>query len=309
MSRSRPATMRRPSSYSSSTRSRTASSDRGTAARRPSERDERLPGASERSAAGRARVASTSRSRTHLTSCRSSPARSGFLPRMHSTTNSHARSTRSAAGQRVASSFQMRFRRTGSTGSARPRRRCGGFPGLKEEYYLAGFSPGRVGARRAGDRSRHDSRDRPHAAGGVALPPSRQSALRRPPSRSRRRLRGASGRPTANTKPAARRHGARLARPRGPRARARRAESRGAGGSRYLGRRDDEPRGSGARSPCLHDVRRSYRRGRRAADSRGEARAPYGARRGSPREAGGHEPSRRAGSRPPARLLLTALEP
>ena len=69
---------------------------------------------------------------------------------------------------------QDRLDRLGAT-AAKVRR----YPGLKEEYYLAGFSPDRARARRA-RRSIASSRARrrAHAARGLALPPPREPALR-----------------------------------------------------------------------------------------------------------------------------------
>ena len=66
-----------------------------------------------------------------------------------------------------------------------------------------------------------------------------------------------------------------------PRPRRGRAEPDRARRPRRLGRRDDEPRGGGARSARVHDVRRPARRRRRDAPARGAAAAadrPAGAR-------------------------------
>ena len=71
---------------------------------------------------------------------------------------------------------------------------------------------------------------------------------------------------------------------RGARARCGRAEPRGLRGSRDLRRRDDEPRGGGARHAGVHDVRGAARRGGRAA-ARGRPPAP--ARRRLPRSSSG----------------------
>ena len=61
---------------------------------------------------------------------------------------------------------------------ARPRK-VRRYPGLKEEYYLAGFSPDRGCAGRARPRPGARPRRRAHPARGLALPPPRQPALRR----------------------------------------------------------------------------------------------------------------------------------
>ena len=89
------------------------------------------------------REASTSRSRTPRTSSRWWRARSGFPRPTRSTTSSRASSTDSAVARPGASSSRRRSRRIGSTGSARAQPRCAAIPGLKEEYYLAGFEPAR----------------------------------------------------------------------------------------------------------------------------------------------------------------------
>ncbi len=84
---------------------------------------------------------STSRSRTPRTSCRSWRARSASHLRTRSTTSSPASSTASAVGRPDESSFPTRSHSSGSTGSEHRLRRCVGYPGLKEEYYLHGFEP------------------------------------------------------------------------------------------------------------------------------------------------------------------------
>ena len=139
------------------------------------------------------------------------------------------------------------------------------YPGLKEEYYLAGFEPDPC---RAG---------RPSASTGRACS---SSCGRRPTSRSTtatairssttccERLGTDPARPGGRAAPnrgAARAiAAARPAVARRPRARRRRPEPRRARRPRRLGGRDDEPRGGRARRPRLHDVRRTDRRGRRA---------------------------------------------
>ena len=206
---------------------------------------------------GRGRSASTSRSRTPRTSFRSRPARCGCRPRTRTTTSSPARSTRSARGRRPGSSCRTRSRRSGSTGSARRRAKVRRYPGLKEEYYLAGLRARRDGARPARARPLTRARRRAHAARGLALPPARQPALHRRARAARPRRCRAGGRPAAHAGAArhAARRGAAVARR--ARARGRRAEPRRARRPRRLGRRDDEPRGRRARDTRLDDVRRA----------------------------------------------------
>ena len=88
-----------------------------------------------------AAAGSTSRSRTPRTSCRWSLVRSESLRRTPSTTNSRASSTASAAVRRGVSSSRRRSRRTASTASAQAPAKVRRYPGLKEEYYLHGFTP------------------------------------------------------------------------------------------------------------------------------------------------------------------------
>ena len=116
------------------------------------------------------------------------------------------------------------------------------YPGLKEEYYLHGFVPDPIRARRARDRARARARRRADATRGVAVPPARQSALRR-------RARAARARPTQSMPSSCReptsseRLSDRRALPvtRRARARDRRPEPRRALGPRRFGGRDDEP--------------------------------------------------------------------
>ena len=137
------------------------------------------------------------------------------------------------------------------------------YPGLKEEYYLADFVPGRGGARRARARPRGADRRRPHPAGRVALPPLRAPAVR---AAARAAARAGAGRRAAAHGRAARRAGDRR-RLRRARACGRRAVARRPRGPRRLRRRDDEPRGGRARHTGLDDVRGPPRRCRRAARS------------------------------------------
>ena len=146
------------------------------------------------------------------------------------------------------------------------------YAGLKEEYYLADFEPDEAVLGELGlDPARADRR-RPHAAGGVALPPLREPAVRRgarPPARRRRR---SSSRARPSSAPSSRR----LHR---PRARDRRAVADRVRRPRDLRRRHDEPRGGRARHAGVDHVRGPPGRGRRGADRRRPA-APTHARRG-----------------------------
>ena len=65
---------------------------------------------------------------------------------------------------------------------------CSRYPGLKEEYYLADFAPDPAVLDELGLDAGAADRRRAHAAGGVALPPLRELAVRRrarPPARPR----------------------------------------------------------------------------------------------------------------------------
>ncbi len=84
-----------------------------------------------RSGAGRATASSTSRSRTHPTSCRSSPGRWESRPPTRSTTSSPACSTDSGAERHGASWCPRRSRSASSTGSAPGARRSGATPGSR----------------------------------------------------------------------------------------------------------------------------------------------------------------------------------
>ena len=94
--------------------------------------------------------------------------------RRRSTTSSPGSSTSSAAGRRrrVVVPEAIPPERLARYGARPPKLRR--YPGLKEEYYLADFEPDRVDVPDGQAAGR-----RPHAAGGLALPPARQSALPR----------------------------------------------------------------------------------------------------------------------------------
>ena len=96
------------------------------------------------------------------------------------------------------------------------------YPGLKEEYYLADFTPDAAVLGRARARRGAAARRRPHAAGGLALPPLRAPALR-PAARAAARA-GADRRAPAHARAARGARGRR--RLRHPRARGRRAVAR-----------------------------------------------------------------------------------
>ena len=74
---------------------------------------------------------------------------------------------------------RRRYRRIGSTSLGARERKVRRYPGLKEEYYLAGFEPDRSVLDAARPRRAARSRRRAHAARRLALPPTRESALRR----------------------------------------------------------------------------------------------------------------------------------
>ena len=159
------------------------------------------------------------------------------------------------------------------------------YPGLKEEYYLYDFEPDRtsstscssIGARTLvvvrtpPDVSLYHRRSNPFF-------PRRSAYLGResdvhavvlPRSRGAARLR-AQPEPAVADRPRPRRGRAEPDRARRP---------------RRLGRRDDEPRGGGARRPRLHDVRRADRRRRRDADPRRAVAAAHRPARARAREA------------------------
>ena len=180
------------------------------------------------------------------------------------------------------------------------------YPGLKEEYYLADFEPDPVGARAVrGGRGPHP-RSGANAAGRLALPPALEPALpadARPPGTKRD---GARDRPAADS-------GAARLRPRsrpavgdrsGPGRR--RPEPDRLLRPRRLGRRDDEPRGSGARRARLHDLRREARRSGRAADPRGPPDPAQRPARTRPAQARWRAAARAPRSGVDARALLSA---
>ena len=244
------------SSCSRSTASSTRSSGRSTAARERPARRVRWPVDSMRYGASHAARTSTSRSRTRRTSCRWSRARSAFRPRTPSTTSSPAFSTDSAVAPRAASSSPTRSRRTGSIVSGRAASKVRRYPGLKEEYYLAGFEP---------DTSVLDELEleRERVLVVVRTPPDvslyhrhGEPAVRgraRETRATMRRCRRSSCHGPTSSAASIRARRASVARP--ARARGRRAESRRALRPRRLGRRHDEPRGGRARCRRLHDVR------------------------------------------------------
>ncbi len=142
------------------------------------------------------------------------------------------------------------------------------YPGLKEEYYLSDFEPDESVLDRLVDRPGPRARRAAAAARRLALPPALESALpddarasrpvrrrarvRHPAHRGTARLREVAGAPVGDRP----RRGRRCAEP----DRARRPGR--------VGRRNDEPRSSGARRAGVHDLRRPARRRRRAADPR-----------------------------------------
>ncbi len=210
------------------------------------------------------------------TSCRCRRARSASRRPTPSTTSSRACSTASAAAQRRASSSPTRSRPAGSSSSARATARRVRYPGLKEEYYLAGLRarPGRPrhgssSIRRACSSSCARRRTSPlyHRHGNplfadvlerLGADPLVQAVVL-PRTREQREAIQALGLPSLLVPDHARR----------------RAEPRRARRPRRLGRRDDEPRGRGARHARLHRLRRPARGGRRAAPAR---RTPAAAR-------------------------------
>ncbi len=183
------------SSCSRSTASSTRSSGRITAVRAQQARHARWPADSTRCDASRRRASSTSRSRMPRTSSRWSRARSAFRRHTHSTTSSPACNTASAVALRsrvvVPEAIpQGRLDRLGAR-SSKVRR----YPGLKEEYYLAGFEPDPVCSRRAETPARPSHRSRADAARRVALPPSREPVVHRRAREARTRRLGARSRP------------------------------------------------------------------------------------------------------------------
>ena len=245
-----------------------ASSGRRTAAQAVPARCGPWARACARCARGPGRSGSTSRSRTPRTSSRSPRARCG-VPSSYAYDYEFARAQHTL-GSRAATRVvvpdaipQERLDRLGAT-AAKVRR----YPGLKEEYYLAGFSPD------------------PGVLDALGLDPARVLVVvRTPPEVS---LYHRHGNPlfadvlerlgrdpavqavvlprTPAQRDAAPRRRAALARR--PGARDRRAEPDRARRPRRLGRRHDEPRGGRARHARLDDVRRHDGRGRRGPDRR-----------------------------------------
>ena len=165
----------------------------------------------------------------------------------------HARLAGRDPGRRC----QTRSHRSASTGSGQRAGKVRRYPGLKEEYYLSGFSPD------------------PAVLGELGLDPARVLVVVRTPpevslyhrhgnplftdvlERLGRDRRRAGRRPPADAGAAGRapRGGAAVARRAG--ARDRRAEPDRARRPRRLGGRHDEPRGGRARHARLDDVRRA----------------------------------------------------
>ena len=141
------------------------------------------------------------------------------------------------------------------------------FPGLEEEYYLAGFESDRSVLTELGIEPERILVGRPHAARRLALPPPREPALRGCTPAARLGRGGAGRRPPAHRRAAHGDRGARAAVARPPGARDRRAEPRRAVGPRRLGGGHDEPRGGRTRRARLHDLRGADRRRRRGARS------------------------------------------
>ena len=221
---------------------------------------------------------------THPTSCRLRRGLSGCPRRTHSTTSSRGRSTASAAGRRPGRRPRCdppeRLDRIGAR--ARKVRR---YPGLKEEYYLHGFEPDpgvlyRLGGparilavvRTPPDVSLYHRHENPLFAGVLERLGGTSRSTR---SSCRGRASSATAIRVARAAVAAR-----------SRAGGRRPEPRRARRSHRLGRRDDEPRGGGARHARLHDLHGPARRRRRGADPRRAAvRADRPRRRSSRRSA------------------------
>ena len=122
---------------------------------------------------------STSRSRTPRTSFRWLPAPAGCRRRTpYDYEFARAQHTLGSPRGDRGSSSRRRSRRSGSTGSGATRAKVRRYPGLKEEYYLAGLHAD--AACSTGSASiRPRARRRAHAARGLALPPAREPALRR----------------------------------------------------------------------------------------------------------------------------------
>ena len=127
---------------------------------------------------GRGRMVSTSASRTARPTCRWPVARCASPIRRCSTTSTPISSMRSTAGWRTVCWCPMRFpparlARYGARGPKLVR-----YPGLKEEYYLAGFEPDPAVPRGAGLGWQ------PHRAGAAptrrrgSVPPVREPAVR-----------------------------------------------------------------------------------------------------------------------------------
>ena len=220
------------------------------------------------------------------------PLARGCGRRTPTTTSSPAPSTRSARARRRASSSRGDPAGPARPARARRPRRCAAIPGLKEEYYLSGFSP---------DRGVLDE---------LGLDPTRVLVVvRTPPEVS---LYHRHGNPlfadvlerlgadpavqavvlprTPAQRDALREARAAVARP--ARARDRRPEPDRARRPRRLGRRHDESRGGRARDAGVDDLRRHDGRGRRGAD---RGRAAGGAdgcgRARAGEEGGGRRPS------------------
>ena len=138
------------------------------------------------------------------------------------------------------------------------------YPGIEEEYYLADFEP---------DRAVLDGIDPDKRARGRADAAGRRRSTTGTTTRCSPDVLERLGRDesvhaivlprTGEQRDAIRSLGAAVAAR--PGARGRRPEPRRARRSRRLGRRDDEPRGGGARHARLHDLRGPARRRRRGA--------------------------------------------
>ena len=135
------------------------------------------------------------------------------------------------------------------------------------------------------DRRRARARRAASAARRLALPPAFESAVPADARASRPRGRRPRVRHPAHRRAAGLRQVARAAVGDRPRASGRCAKPDRVRRSRRLGRRDDEPRGGGARSAGLHDVRRAARRRRRAADPGRAAASAHGSAGARAREA------------------------
>ena len=146
------------------------------------------------------------------------------------------------------------------------------YPGLKEEYYLADFEPDPGVLDRLGLDREQRARGRAPAARRLALPPQVEPAVPAGADAPRHATR-ACRRSCCRAPTQQREYVRALELPSVivPGARRRRPEPGRARRPRRLGRRDDEPRGRGARHAGLHDLRRSAWRRRRGADPRATA--------------------------------------